>query len=48
MTTYEILELIDRVDLCLTNNWAVDANDIHQLTEIAIKYLQLCASTTSK
>ncbi len=48
MTPYEILQLIDRVDLSLTNNWAVDANDIHQLTEIAIKYLQICASTTSK
>lgn len=48
MTQYEIIQLIDRVDLCLTNNWSVDANDIHQLTEIAIKYLQLCDTTTSK
>jgi hypothetical protein len=39
MTEPEILELYNRVQTQLDNNWAVDANDIDQLLRVSLLYL---------
>jgi hypothetical protein len=38
MTHLELLKLIDRVELDLANNWAVNADDIRQLLELVKKH----------
>jgi len=39
MTESQILELYNRVQTQLDNNWAVDANDIDQLLRVSLLYL---------
>jgi hypothetical protein len=39
MTEPEILELYNRVQTQLDNNWAVDAKDINQLLHVSLLYL---------
>jgi hypothetical protein len=38
MTEPELLQLIDRVQNDLDNNWAVDADDIRKILELVRQY----------